>query len=122
MNIFASSLLLNTPRMLSLPVCSYVYITICIFGLYSGFISSSSLIFDIHSPVIVANFFDIILVPFIETLSIAHVMLRLLVEKKVGGEAFSPAVDADSARFFAHFRWLESTHLYRPSRMLVRLE
>src|SRR5690625_317000 len=102
-------------------MCSYLYFTICNCDLFSGFISSSSLIFDIHSPVIVANFFDIILVPYIETRSIAHVMLRLLVEKKVGGEAFSPAVDADSARFFAHFWWLESTHLYRPSRMLELL-
>src|SRR5690625_2622271 len=122
MNIFASSLLLNTPRMLSLPVCSYVYITICTFGLYSGFISSSSLLFDIHFEIIVANFFDIILVPFIETLSIAHIMLRQLVEKKVGGEALSPAVDAVSARLYAHFRWFKSTHLYQPSQRLVRLE
>src|SRR5690625_6969837 len=122
MNIFASSLLLNTPRMLPLPVCSYVYITMCTFGLYSGFINSPSLIIDIHSPVIVANFFDIILVPFVETLSIAHIMLRQLVEKKDGGEALSPAVDADSARLLAHFRRLESTHIYRPSLMLERLK
>src|SRR5690625_6292793 len=64
------------------------------FGSFFAINVSASLIFDIHSPVIVANFFDIILVPLIETLSIAHVMLRLLVEKKDGGEAFSPAVDA----------------------------
>src|SRR5690554_3663663 len=85
------------------------------FGSFFAINVSPSLIFDIHSPVIIANFFDIILVPFVETLSIAHVMLRQLVEKKVGGEAFSPAVDAVSARLFAHFRRIESTHLYRPS-------
>src|SRR5690625_4114546 len=84
-------------------------------------VSASVYLFDIHFEIIVADFFDIILVPFIEARSIAHVMLRQLVEKKVGGEAFSPAVDAVSARFFAHFWWLESTHLYRPSRMLELL-
>src|SRR5690625_3823195 len=92
------------------------------FGSFFAINVSASLIFDIHSPVIVADFFDIILVPFIETLSIAHVMLLQLVEKKIGGEVPSPAVDAVSARFFAHFRRLESTHLYRPSRRLERLK
>src|SRR5690625_3933147 len=92
------------------------------FGSFFAINVSPSLLFDIHFEIIVANFFDITLVPFIETLSIAHVMLRQLVEKKNGGEAFSPAVDAVSARLFAHFRRLESTHLYRPSRMMDGLE
>src|SRR5690625_3102518 len=92
------------------------------FGSFFAINVSPSLIFDIHSPVIVANFFDITLVPFVETRSIAHVMLRQIVEKKVGGEALSPAVDADSARLFAHFRRLESTHIYRPSLMLELLK
>src|SRR5690625_3817318 len=109
MNIFASSLLLNTPRMLPLPVCSYVYIPMCTFGLYAGFTSSPSLIIDIHFEIIIAIFFDIILVPFVETRSIAHVMLRLLVEKKIGGEALSPAVDAFRCRLLANFRRFEYT-------------
>src|SRR5690625_4526550 len=85
-------------------------------------VSASVYLFDIHFEIIIANFIDVILVPLIEKLAIAHVTLRQIGEEKVRGEALSPAVDADSARLFAHFRRLESTHIYRSWLVLERLK
>src|SRR5690625_334177 len=43
---------------------------------FAIYVSASVYLFDIHFEIIVANFFDIILAPLLETPSIAHVMLR----------------------------------------------